>query len=486
MKHQRFATAFLLVAAVPGFCQTEAQMPTAVPDPAAQIETSGPTMNQSSSRPEPAAPVSNVERDEMQVHHPPTSDLDDQMLVPPSVSTAGVSLEFASETPRSNYVSGGLSFMSTYNDNIGGGFQGGRISDVGYSFMPTFAWHQSSSRVVWNLNYAPGVSLYHHHSELNQYTQNVSLDSQFRLSPHVTLSLRDAFAKTSDPFNQLMPVVSASETAPEPITTIISPLSDQITNSGSAQLTYQFGLNSMMGATGFFTDLHYLNPSQVQGLSNSHSKGAEGFYSHRISGRHYVGGKYQFQSLLAALPTSSDSHTETHGLNLFYTMYLQPTASLSFYAGPQYSMTSGGGVPSTRAWSPMYGGSFDWQGQRMSFAISGGRAVSAGGGLQGAVSNENATASVRGQLTRSWSAGLSAFYAINSLLTPQVSSTNGHSIAGTVSIHRYMGHSLGLDLGYTHLHQTYSDLTALGVPVLPNINRVSLSLSYQFIRPIGR
>src|SRR5437868_3490805 len=70
MKLQRFATAFLLVAAVPAFCQTDANVPTATPD-APQSDTPGPTMNQSSSRPEPAAPVSNVERDEMQVH-PPT------------------------------------------------------------------------------------------------------------------------------------------------------------------------------------------------------------------------------------------------------------------------------------------------------------------------------------------------------------------------------------------------------------------------------
>src|SRR5262249_44009816 len=96
MKLQRFATAFLLVGAVPGFCQIEAQVPT-IPDAAAQSDTPEPRMKQSSSRPEPASPVSNVEREEMQVH-PPTSDLEDQMLVPPSVSTAGVSLEFASET----------------------------------------------------------------------------------------------------------------------------------------------------------------------------------------------------------------------------------------------------------------------------------------------------------------------------------------------------------------------------------------------------
>jgi hypothetical protein len=471
MRLLKSVSVLLLFFAVPALCQTD----TNAPAPPVTTERPSPPAGvggESMSRPEPESPVVNLDSD--------------TMLVPAPVSTAGYSMEFTSETPRSNYVSGGLTFMSTYNDNIGGGFEGRRISDDGYSFMPTFAWRQSSSRVLWNLAYAPGFTFYHHNSGLNQYTQNLSLDSQFRLSPHVTLSLRDSFAKTSDPFNQLTPAASTSATIRQPITTIISPLSDQITNSGSAQLTYQFGLNSMVGASGSFTDLHYLNPSQVQGLSNSHSKTGEGFYSHRISGRHYLGAKYQFQSLLATLPINLESRTETHGVNLFYTIYLQPNTSLSFYAGPQYSISSGGGVPSTKNWSPSYGGSFDWQGQRMSFSAGGGRSISAGGGLQGAVRSENASASVRGQLTRSWSAGLTAFYGINSLLTPQFSVTNGHSIAGTVSIHRQIGRSVGFDLAYTHLHQTYSNLSALNVPVLPNINRVSLSVSYQFIRPIGR
>ena len=460
----------LLLVAVPAFCQTEGNTPEAEPPTNDRAIPPSPVQGSSESESEPATPVIDLNSDTMQV--------------PAPVSTAGYSMEFAAETPRSNYVSGGLTFMSTYNDNIGGGFEGRRISDDGYSFMPTFAWRQSSSRVLWNLVYAPGFSFYHHNSGLNQYTQNLSLDTRLRLSPHVTLSLRDSFAKTSDPFNQLAPAVSNSASIQQPISTIVSPLSDQITNSGSAQLSYQFGLNSMVGATGLFTDLHYLNPTQVQGLSNSHSKGAETFYSHRISGRHYLGAKYQFQSLLATLPTSSESRTETHGVNLFYTMYFQPTISLSLYAGPQYSISSGGGVPSTKNWSPSYGGSFDWQGQRLSFAIGGGRSITAGGGLQGAVTSENASASVRGQVTRSWSAGVTAFYAVNSLLTPQFSTTNGHSIAGTVSIHRQMGSSLGLDLGYTRLHQTYANLSTLSV--VPNTNRVWLSLSYQFIRPIGR
>ena len=379
-------------------------------------------------------------------------------------------------------MSGGLRVVSTYDDNIASGLSNRRISDDSYSLMPTFSWRQSSSRVLWNLAYAPGFTFYHHNSALNQYTQNLSLDSQFRLSPHVTLSLRDGFAKTSNPFNQLTPDLSTSSGLTQPVATIISPVTDQITNSGSAQLTYQFGLNSMIGATGLFSDLHYLNPSQVQGLANSHSKAAEGFYSHRISGRHYLGAKYQYQSLLA---TQLNAHTETHGVELFYTIFLQPTTSLSLYAGPQYSDSSGGGLPATKIWAPSYGASFGWHGQRMSFALSGGRSVTAGGGLQGAARAENASASVRGQLTKSWNAGVSGFYSNSTLLTPQLSANNGgHSIAGTVSAGRQIGQTLNLELGYTRLHQSYANLSTLSA--VPNPNRAWLSFSSQFTRPIGR
>jgi hypothetical protein len=302
------------------------------------------------------------------------------------------------------------------------------------------------------------------------------------LSPHVTLSLLDVFAKTSNPFNQLTPNLGTSSAPTKPIATIISPITDQTTNSGSAQLTYQFGLNSMIGATGLFSDLHYLNPAQATGLANSHSKVAEGFYSQRISGRHYLGAKYQYQYLLA---TPLDAQTETHLAELFYTVYLQPTTSLSLYAGPQYSESRGRGLPPTRTWSPSYGSSFGWQGQRISFALSAGQHVSAGGGLQGAVSNKNANASVRGQLTKSWTVGVSAFYSNNALLTPHLSATNaGHSIAGTVLLGRQIGQNLNLDFAYTRLHQSYSNLSTLSA--VPNTNRVWLSLSYQFVKPIGR
>src|SRR5438477_9626543 len=102
MKLDKYLIAFLLVAAVPSFCQTEASVPAATP---AQSETPAQDEDQSLFRSEPPSPVTNSGLDEMQV--------------PAPVSTASHSMEFASETPRSNYLSGGLTFMGTYDDNIG-------------------------------------------------------------------------------------------------------------------------------------------------------------------------------------------------------------------------------------------------------------------------------------------------------------------------------------------------------------------------------
>jgi len=472
MKLQRFATVILFVAAVPSFCQTETQAPIATPDDSAQNEMSAQT-DESSWRLERTSPVSNVESNEMKV--------------PPPLRTVELPMEFASRKPTwskpwSNYVSGGLRFMNSFNDNIGLGFSARRISDNSYSVMPTLSWGQSSSRILWNLAYTPEFTVYHHHSELNYFPQKLSLDSQFRLSPHMTLSVLDRFEETADPFSQLTPDLSTSTGLSQPPVTIISPVTDRITNLGSAQLTYQFGLNSMIGARGLFNDLHYLNPSQVPGFANSHANVAEGFYSHRISVRQYLGAKYAYQYLLA---TPHNALTETHGIEVFYTIYLQPTTWLSFYAGPQYSDSGGGGLPATKTWSPSYGGSFDWKGQHVSLAVSGGRSIGSGWGLQGAVRTEYASALVSRQLTKSWNAGVRAFYWNNALLTPQLSSINeGHSIEGTVSLGRRIKESLNLELWYTRLHQSYQNLSTLSAS--PNINRVGVSLRYEFTKPIGR
>jgi hypothetical protein len=467
MRPSKCSIILVFLIALPGFCQTAAKAPEAS-DEAAQSDASAQAEDNGSLRADPPAPLS----DEV------TYD----MVIPAPVSMAGYSLSFSTEQERTNYLFGGATIESGYGDNIETNSAGHVVSDISYSVHPTFGWRESTSRTMWKLEYAPGFTFYQHNSYLNHSDQNVMLDSSFRLSPHVTLELRDTFAKTSNALNQFGQGVNSSPGLVQPVSSVVSSLTDQIFNIGSAQVRYQFGRNSMVGVSGLFSDLHYLHPSQVPGLFDSNSKSAEGFYLLRMSGRHYVGTRYQFQTLLT---TPNHAKTEAQSVVLFYTLYFRARASLSFFTGPQYVNSYGPGLIGQKFWTPSYGASLAWEGTQTSFAMSAGRSVSAGGGLQGALQEQSAAASIRRKLTKTIIAELSAYYSSNDVLQPLSGfSSGGRTTTGMVSLHRRFQEHLDLALSYGRLHQSYPNISALATA--PNGNRVWLTLSYQFAKPIGR
>ena len=246
-------------------------------------------------------------------------------------------------------------------------------------------------------------------------------------------------------------------------------------------ITYQFSASDMIGGSGTFGRLNYPNPTEVQGLYDSSSQAASGFYSHRVSKIHYVGATYQYQRLMS-YPTGSTSETQTQAILFFYTVYPTPRFSLSLFGGPQYSNTA---YPpfSSRGWTPAAGASLSWQGHFTALAASYLHVISGGGGLAGASQLDSANASIQLQFSRALSAGVSGSYANNSVLGASPLN-DGHSISGTASVQRQFGERLNLQLGYTRLHQIYSNVAVLAEN--PNTNRVFVSLSYQFSRPLGR
>ena len=60
------------------------------------------------------------------------------MIVPAPFSDEGYSLAFASETPRTNYLRGGLNLGTVYDDNILPS-SGQAVSDVRYSVWPSLS-----------------------------------------------------------------------------------------------------------------------------------------------------------------------------------------------------------------------------------------------------------------------------------------------------------------------------------------------------------
>ena len=341
--------------------------------------------------------------------------------------------------------------------------------------------------------YAPGFTFYQRESALNETDQNASIDLQYRLSPHVTVSARDGFQKSSSVFNQpdLASALAVSGGTQEGNFSVIAPIADRLSNAGNVGITTQFAANGMVGASGTFTNLHYPNQSQVPGLFDSSSQAGSVFYSLRISKMHYVGATYQYQRLIA-YTTGGQSETQTHALLFFYTLYATPRVSLSFFGGPQHSDTVQPPLPplqiqlpEAKAWTPAAGASLSWQARLTNVAVSYSRVISGGGGLTGAVQMNSASASIHQQMTRNLGGSLAGGYTQNDVLASALgASTNGHTLSGTASLQQQFGEHINLQLGYTRLHQDYSGVAVLAAT--PNTNREFVSISYRFSRPLGR
>jgi hypothetical protein len=414
---------------------------------------------------------------------PEMINAEDRMITPAPVSGGGYSLAFASESARENYLRGGFTFTTAYDDNILPSSTGGGVSDASYSISPWITLNQSRPRASWNLSYAPGFTFYQKTTSRNQADHSLSVDFEYRFSPHVTLTLRDSFVKTSNMFGQFnqIGVQNTSAGIDTPLPTLIAPIVNQLNNTANAELTYQFGPNRMIGAGGTFSELRFPNAEQTPGLYDSSGRLGQAFYAHRLSGRHYLGATYQYQKLFA-YPGNAETQTQT--LLLFYSVFLKPTLSISAFAGPERSETTGTVVTPFQAWSPAFGLGLGWQGMRTSVALRGTRQISAGNGLSSAVRSNSLNASGRRQLTRTLSAGLSVTYSDNRILDSAALQNGGHVLEGTATLERSFGEHIDFDLGYARLHQSYPNVAAIAVN--PDRNRVWVSFSYRFQTALGR
>jgi hypothetical protein len=401
------------------------------------------------------------------------------MVTPAPVSVEGTSLAFASEAGASNYLSGGLSFGTAYdNDLLARG-----VGDVNYAVRPSIAINKSGARMHWDLFYSPGFEFYQKSTSFSQSDHDLAADFQYRLSPHVTFTLRDNLSKSSDlPYHfDPNPIEAETGILQSPNPSVISSIADTLFNKAVGQITYQFGASQMIGVSGTETERRYLNEVQVPGLFNWSTRGGMAFYALRLSARHYLGVTYQFQQL-SSHPNGSD--TQIHGGFLFYTLHVDPLFSISLFGGPQYYEVSRFGITAEPRFSPAAGASVEWQRTRTSANLSFTHRVNDGGGLLSAVISDGADLSFRRKLTSSMTVGLSGSYWNNRTADPLLPGNNGHTVAGNLSLQRAIGEHLSLQLGYTRAHESYSNLPL--VSSVPDRNRAWAAISYTFSKPLGR
>ena len=414
------------------------------------------------------------------------SDDNSGMSIPPMVSGQAIPTTTLSSV-RSNYLDIELAIQPTYYDNLleDNGTQ--PTSDVAYSIQPTIQLDRLTPRLHQTWVYHPGFTLYQNANDRNEADQSASVALQYHWSEHTTVSGQDNFIRSSNVFNQPDSLLGGpiSGSPPSSPADIIAPFAERLTNTANADIAYQFSANGMIGAGGTGTIFNYPNQAQVPGLNNSNSRGGSAFYNLRLSGRQSLGVNYQYVRIFN-YPVTGQLEIQTHTVFLFYTASLGNGFTLSLSAGPQYYDIIQSPLPTSSALTPAVTTSMGWQGQRTSLAASYSRTVSGGGGLLGAMSSNNASASATWRMTRTWDVTSTANYAIyknESPLSPSPSS-GGHSVSGTVTIDLTLSEHLRMAVGYQRMHQSYSGIATINSD--PDTDSEFASFNYQFTRPLGR
>jgi hypothetical protein len=348
------------------------------------------------------------------------------------------------------------------------------------------------------VNYAAGFTASQRFSALNQGTHKLALESVFRLSPHVTLTLRDDFLMTTGFFDQLNQDIGspAGTVLQRPNESVVTPLSNQTSNLATGVVRYQFSANDEVGASGtsYLSRFHQTQGSAT--LVDTDSQDAAAFYNHRIFGKDSVGVTYRFQRLTFS---SLADETLVHSVLATYTWRLRPNMTVSFFGGPQHLDSNSqvmeqvvtprlitlAWIPvAHKTWSPAAGSSFNWNGQRTSFLADIARTVNDGGGLLGAVESVSVDAAVRHQLSSAYSAQLGFSYGQNDpVVLASAPYSSLKSVIGSISLSRRIRDMLGFTIGYARAHQLQD---AVGLQNSINNNRAWVSLSYDFSRPLGR
>jgi hypothetical protein len=425
---------------------------------------------------------------------PATSAGEPQMMTPPPVSGEAYPTTVGSDM-RSNYLSAGLIFNTAYDDNVLAGSGSTPVGDFIYTISPKISLNQTTVRQRLALTYSPGFTFYQPTTTLDITGQNAAVNYQYRLSEHTIISLSDSFQKSSNALDQLYPSSGGggiSGSSQPPPVGVVAPYADMLNNTAYVGLSYQFSRNGMIGVSGNAWLNNYPDPAEASGLYNSNSLGGSIFYNHRLSNTQYAGVTYQYlksQSNPATIqpnPGIAQTDTRTNALLAFYTIYLNPTFSLSLSVGPQHFDISQSPSQSFDSWSPSVTASIGWQSSHTNVVAGYSRSVSGALGLPGAFNSNSANASVHWQLARAWTLGAAGSFSNSTNVTPFFTTSNqgGRTASGSISVQHWLSEHLEVAVGYDRLYQSYTDIAVISAD--PDSNRGFVSLSYQLKRPLGR
>jgi hypothetical protein len=354
---------------------------------------------------------------------------------------------------------------------------------------PIVGWSLSTPRSKWTLSYRPGFAVGHPLSIYDSRSQLLDTELQVTLTKRLQLRLREALLQSQNVFDQLQQSepTSGSSVLDRPNSSILLSARESSEQAGG-DISYAWSPRAVVGASAAFYKVNYTSALDAQALGRAESSDMHTFSSYQLSRHHWVGVDYSLRDLISQQP---QSRSLVQSVLYTDTLLLRPSMSISFFVGPQHSLTRGEPGPhfvwdrlhSAQAnWSWAGAANYLWSGERASLTLGLSHRISDGAGLQGIVELFSATAEVRRQLTKRLSGQVLVSDNRNRALLSGLTPLSYISFAGGVS--RALSQRLSVECQYWHLHQTSSGVQAGNY--LTNHNRISISLTYDFKVPLQR
>jgi hypothetical protein len=423
---------------------------------------------------------------------------DAPLAVPVTLNGQGGSLAFQSEGASESFLSGGVVFLGAYTDNALF-TPTNKIGNFSYEVQPHLGWSEVTPRLKLNLGVGGGFIGNSNLNDQNQASENANADASWRITQRLTFRLDDNFGNVTGLFSSVGTPIGS-----EPPTVGIGPVQQQnntllvpggqrvVSNETLAEFSDQLGAHTVAGVRGIYSLLDYPSlseTSQFGTLYDSRSYTAEAFYDWQFTSRQWIGVTLRGQRF-ETVP--SIVRSDVGSLLAYYSLVASRSVTLTFFGGPEYvdtPTTSGlaalGLSGQGRFWAPSEGATLNWQGHRTSVNLSFVRQLNGGGGLATPVTLQTEGGSLRQLLSHHGSEvqfGVESSKSIPLFTQASTSQVTFNGFTAMGVFQQTFAKSFQTQAGYSWQRQ---DLLS-GATSSVEYDRVWFSVSYNFVRPIGK
>lgn len=415
-----------------------------------------------------------------------------QPAVPSQIGTAPLT---ADTTARSNTLQYGMNLSSAVDDNASepGALSEGQ-TNVLFSVEPQGSLDIVRGRLNSRLFYAPGFTRSSTVSTYNNTSQAAGADLTYLLSKHVSLHVTNSFSLTTNPYlTESATNLPVSGILNQPNASAQQTDIRNRTELAAVDLVSQTSRHTSVGLGGSFSDLNYEPASTgTNGLSvKSRSWSAHGFYSHQLTARYNVGLQYTAQHF-SSKEAEGQFFTLSHQVLGFLTISLTPAMQLSLFGGPDFSAIDNESFSfqspiHTNTTSVTGGSTLSWQGQHNGLSVSFVQQVSDPGlNAGGSLLVRTIGLQAQRQLARQLSFRLFGNYTSNNRLDPFSTFSLADAAYAGIGLSRTLSPHFALSFSATRQQFLGSGSSGLQTYVQRSHDIFTVSLSYNFTRPIGR